>query len=59
MCIRDRLESKLGKDGILELYLNQIYLGQRAYGYGAAAQVYFGKPLAQLNLCLLYTSRCV
>jgi penicillin-binding protein 1A len=45
-----QLESELGKDGILELYLNQIYLGQRAYGYGAAAQVYFGKPLAQLNL---------
>jgi penicillin-binding protein 1A len=45
-----RLEDELGKDGILELYLNQIYLGQRAYGYGAAAQVYFGKPLAQLNL---------
>jgi membrane peptidoglycan carboxypeptidase len=45
-----QLESELGKDGILELYLNQIYLGQRAYGYGAAAQVYFGKPLAQLDL---------
>ncbi|HRD98177.1 MAG TPA: PBP1A family penicillin-binding protein [Rubrivivax sp.] len=45
-----QLERELGKDGILELYLNQIYLGQRAYGYGAAAQVYFGKPLVQLNL---------
>ncbi len=45
-----RLEDELTKDEILELYLNQIYLGQRAYGYGAAAQVYFGKPLAQLNL---------
>ncbi len=45
-----QLERELGKDVILELYLNQIYLGQRAYGYGAAAQVYFGKPLAQLNL---------
>ena len=45
-----KLEGELGKDEILELYLNQIYLGQRAYGYGAAAQVYFGKTLAQLNL---------
>ena len=45
-----KLEAELSKDEILELYLNQIYLGQRAYGYGAAAQVYFGKPLAQLNL---------
>jgi penicillin-binding protein 1A len=48
--IARQLENELGKDGILELYLNQIYLGQRAYGYGAAAQVYFGKPLAQLDL---------
>ena len=45
-----KLEVELEKDEILELYLNQIYLGQRAYGYGAAAQVYFGKPLAQLDL---------
>ncbi len=45
-----KLEGELGKDEILELYLNQIYLGQHAYGYGAAAQVYFGKTLAQLNL---------
>ena len=48
--IARQLEQQLSKDEILELYLNQIYLGQRAYGYGAAAQVYFGKPLAQLNL---------
>jgi penicillin-binding protein 1A len=48
--IARKLEAELSKDEILELYLNQIYLGQRAYGYGAAAQVYFGKPLAQLNL---------
>jgi penicillin-binding protein 1A len=45
-----QLESQLTKDEILELYMNQIYLGQRAYGYGAGAQVYFGKPLAQLSL---------
>lgn len=45
-----QLEHKLSKDQILELYLNQIYLGQRAYGFGAAAQTYFGKPLAEVNL---------
>ncbi|MBA4175149.1 MAG: penicillin-binding protein [Leptothrix sp. (in: Bacteria)] len=45
-----QLERTLAKDQILELYLNQIYLGQRAYGFGAASQVYFGKPLAQLSL---------
>ena len=45
-----QIEQQLGKDQILELYLNQIYLGQRAYGFGAAAQVYFGKPLAALSL---------
>ena len=48
--IARKLEDQLSKDEILELYLNQIYLGQRAYGYGAAAQVYFGKPLAELDL---------
>jgi penicillin-binding protein 1A len=45
-----QIERELGKDRILELYMNQIYLGQRAYGFGAAAQVYFGKPLAALDL---------
>ena len=45
-----QLERQLGKDQILELYLNQIYLGQRAYGFGAAAQTYFGKTLADLTL---------
>jgi penicillin-binding protein 1A len=45
-----RLESELSKDQILELYLNQIYLGQRAYGFGAAAPAYFGRPLDQLSL---------
>ena len=45
-----QLERKLSKDQILELYLNQIYLGQRAYGFAAAAETYFGKPLAQLDL---------
>lgn len=45
-----QLERQLGKDKILELYLNQVYMGQRAYGVGAAAQVYFGKPVAALSL---------
>lgn len=45
-----RLESKLTKEQILELYLNKIYLGQRSYGVGAAAQVYYHKPLKELSL---------
>jgi penicillin-binding protein 1A len=45
-----QLENTLGKDQILELYLNQVYLGQRAYGVGAAAQIYFGKTLEQLSV---------
>src|SRR5256712_1823364 len=44
-----KIENSLTKDQILEIYINQIYLGQRAYGFGAAAQVYFGKTLSQLN----------
>src|SRR5689334_17108614 len=45
-----KIENSLSKDQILELYINQIYLGQRAYGFGAAAQIYFGKALNQLTL---------
>ncbi len=45
-----QLENTLSKDQILELYLNQVYLGQRAYGMGAAAQIYFGKTLDQLSV---------
>jgi penicillin-binding protein 1A len=45
-----KIEHALSKDEILELYINQIYLGQRAYGFAAAAQVYYGKPLEKLNL---------
>jgi len=45
-----KIEHELGKDQILELYLNQIYLGQRAYGFAAAARTYFGKPLDELTL---------
>jgi len=50
-----RIEQLLSKDEILELYLNKIYLGYRAYGVGAAAQVYFGKPVAQLTLSEMAT----
>uniref|UniRef100_UPI0036D7D9F6 peptidoglycan glycosyltransferase/peptidoglycan DD-transpeptidase MrcA n=1 Tax=Photorhabdus sp. RM322S TaxID=3342825 RepID=UPI0036D7D9F6 len=45
-----RIEQLLNKDEILELYLNKIYLGYRAYGVGAAAQVYFGKNVNELTL---------
>lgn len=45
-----KIERELDKNAILELYLNKIYLGQRAYGVAAAAQVYYGVPLAELTL---------
>ncbi|MDO5059852.1 MAG: penicillin-binding protein 1A [Neisseria sp.] len=45
-----KIEQNLSKDEILELYFNQIYLGQRAYGFTAAAQVYFNKPVQKLSL---------
>ncbi|WP_336856407.1 peptidoglycan glycosyltransferase/peptidoglycan DD-transpeptidase MrcA [Pseudescherichia vulneris] len=45
-----RIEQMMSKDEILELYLNKIYLGYRAYGVGSAAQVYFGKSVDQLTL---------
>ena len=45
-----KIEAELSKDRILEVYINQIFLGQRAYGFGAAAQTYFGKRLADLSL---------
>jgi penicillin-binding protein 1A len=44
-----KIESNLSKDQIFELYINQIYLGQRAYGFGAASQIYFGKALKDLS----------
>lgn len=44
-----KIEDNLSKDEILELYINQIYLGQRAYGFQSAAQVYFGKSLRDIN----------
>ncbi len=45
-----RIEDSLTKQEILELYLNKIYLGQRAYGIGAAAKIYYGKTVSQLTL---------
>jgi penicillin-binding protein 1A len=45
-----KIEHSLSKDQILELYVNQIYLGQRAYGFGAASTIYYGKALDQLTL---------
>lgn len=45
-----KIEHNLSKDEILQLYINQIYLGQRAYGFATAAQVYFGKNIDQLNV---------
>ncbi len=45
-----KIESTLTKDQILEIYINQIYLGQRAYGFAAASQIYFGKALKDLTV---------
>ena len=45
-----KLEHALSKDQILEIYMNQIYLGQRAYGFAAAAETYFGKPLKEISI---------
>ncbi|MDE2440535.1 MAG: penicillin-binding protein 1A [Betaproteobacteria bacterium] len=45
-----KIESNLTKDQIFELYINQIFLGQRAYGFAAAAQIYFGKPLKDISI---------
>ncbi|CUB04617.1 penicillin-binding protein 1A [Marinomonas fungiae] len=45
-----KMEQELSKHEILELYMNKIYLGKRAYGFDAAAQVYYGKHLSELTL---------
>ena len=45
-----KIESQLTKDQILEAYMNQIFLGQRAYGFAAASEIYFGKPLKDLSV---------
>ncbi len=45
-----KIEKNLTKDQILELYMNQIYLGQRSYGFASAAQIYFGKKLNEITI---------
>ena len=45
-----KIEKNLSKDQILEVYMNQIYLGQRAYGFSSAAQIYFGKNLKDISI---------
>ncbi|WP_205171290.1 transglycosylase domain-containing protein, partial [Burkholderia sp. LMG 13014] len=50
MLLAYKIERALTKDQILELYMNQIYLGQRSYGFAAAARVYFGKDLKDITL---------
>lgn len=50
MLLAYKIEANLTKDQILELYMNQIYLGQRAYGFASAARVYFGKSVKDVTL---------
>lgn len=45
-----KIEKNLSKDQILEVYMNQIYLGQRAYGFASAAQIYYGKQLKDVSI---------
>jgi penicillin-binding protein 1A len=45
-----KIEKTLSKNQILELYMNQIYLGQRSYGFASAAQIYFGKKLNEITI---------
>jgi len=45
-----KIETQLTKEQILEVYMNQIYLGQRAYGFAAASEIYFGKPLKDITI---------
>ena len=48
-----KIEREFTKEEILELYVNKIFLGQRAYGVGAAAQVYYGRPVTEIGLAQL------
>lgn len=50
MLMAYKIERSLSKDQILELYFNHIYLGQRAYGFAAASQAYFAKPVQEIGL---------
>ncbi|MEJ5999153.1 penicillin-binding protein 1A [Paucibacter soli] len=45
-----KIENALSKEQILEIYMNQIFLGHRAYGFAAASEVYFGKPLKDISI---------
>ncbi len=53
MLLALKIEQQLSKDEIFEVYLNQIYLGQRAHGFAAASEIYFGKPLETLSIAEL------
>ncbi len=50
MLLAFKIEHHLRKDEIFQLYINHIYLGQRSYGFAAASQIYFGKPLSQISV---------
>ena len=50
MLLALKIENQLSKEQILEIYMNQIYLGQRAYGFAAASEIYLGKPLSSVTL---------
>ena len=50
MLLAFKMESLLSKDQILEVYMNQIFLGQRAYGFASASEIYFGKPLQEISV---------
>ncbi len=50
MLLAFKIEHNLSKDEILQLYINQIYLGQRSYGFAAASQIYFGKHMNKLSI---------
>ncbi len=45
-----KIEKQLSKNQILEIYMNQIFLGKHAYGFAAASEIYFGKPLSELSI---------
>jgi penicillin-binding protein 1A len=49
MLLAFKIENNLSKDEIFQIYINQIYLGQRAYGFSSAAQIYFGKSLQNID----------
>ncbi len=50
MLLAFKMESLLSKDQIFEVYLNQIFLGQRAYGFASASEIYFGKQLRDISI---------